>query len=545
MDELDIRKDELDEQEKQEKTLLEKVAQLVLANTPKITEEFSFGSAGVQLLSNGAFFYLKDGVRIEHAHSKAKSADGRKINTRSAKNKGTKQQDITDELGEGKKITTLFTENGLELRREITLRKDGEISIQLFLHDKENKITKTRYLAPFDAPYPDASGKPLFLSLDQKMLLVPYDNDMWARYESAVPRPGRTSYDVTAIYDERTFEGLVVGAVDFTVWKNAIAWAAHDARAYTAFSGVADAATHDILPHGIVEGEWVSSARFVVFWSENIKQGMEHFADLCAMVRPARKWSGKVPFGWNSYSALAMSLQLSHWEEAGKFFREEIPNFCDDEGVSYINLDGTFGKSRKEIRRIVAELHAKGQKAGWYAAPCNAISVMGMLPIPGTLTPLKKIILKDYRGEQLPPADNSIPLDVTHPLWEKHARAMIKNLIDLDFDYIKFDFLSHGSVEGDHYLKGYTGRMALEHAYSIIEDELSKAKKEIFVSLSIAPLFPYYIGNARRCCCDSFGHIEDVRYVLNALNFAWWTNGRIYKYNDPDHLALYHSQVRR
>ena len=40
MDELDIRKDELDEQEKQEKTLLEKVAQLVLANTTKLPKSF-------------------------------------------------------------------------------------------------------------------------------------------------------------------------------------------------------------------------------------------------------------------------------------------------------------------------------------------------------------------------------------------------------------------------------------------------------------------------------------------------------------------------
>lgn len=37
--------------------------------------------------------------------------------------------------------------------------------------------------------------------------------------------------------------------------------------------------------------------------------------------------------------------------------------------------------------------------------------------------------------------------------------------------------------------------------------------------------------------------IEDTRYVLNALNFGWWTNGTLYRYNDPDHLALYHSVI--
>ena len=31
--------------------------------------------------------------------------------------------------------------------------------------------------------------------------------------------------------------------------------------------------------------------------------------------------------------------------------------------------------------------------------------------------------------------------------------------------------------------------------------------------------------------------------MLNALNFAWWTNGRLYRFNDPDHVPLYLSVV--
>ena len=31
--------------------------------------------------------------------------------------------------------------------------------------------------------------------------------------------------------------------------------------------------------------------------------------------------------------------------------------------------------------------------------------------------------------------------------------------------------------------------------------------------------------------------------MLNALNFAWWTNGRLYYYNDPDHVPLYYSII--
>ena len=519
----------------QDKTLVEKLADHLLYKAPKVLSSHAVGQCEVRLLDNGAVCYLLGSEKIRPFHSCAESTDGRRIDTRTAKCKHSREA--------SGKVTSLFEENGLRLRRELELRENGELTVQIFLSEKKDRPVRTRWLCPVDAPYPDKDGKPLFLSLDQKMLLVPYDNDMWARYESTVPNPGKTSYDVTAIFSEETFEGLVVGALDHDVWKNAISWAAHDARAFRAYCGAADAGTHDCEPHGAVSGDEVASARFVLFWCDDIRHGLERYGKLCAEAVPPRPWSGGPIFGWNSFSAHGMGLRLRHWEAAGDFIREELPSFADEQGVSYINLDACFGMSHKEIRRIVGKLHEKGQKAGWYGAPCICMGPLEMLPIPGTLIPLKNLILEDSRGKPLPPADGSRPLDVTHPLWEKYARAQIRNVLDLGFDYIKLDFLSHGAVEGAHHLKNYTGRMALNHAYKVLEDEISKAGREIFVSLSIAPVFPYFLGNGRRCCCDSFGHIEDTRYVLNALNFGWWQSGTIYRYNDPDHLALLHSVI--
>lgn len=523
----------------EEKTLVEKLADQLLYRVPKIRKSHSFGLCGVELLDNGAFCLYHRGRKLRPFHSAAEAVDGRRIDTRTAKFRGSE----SEETAEGLKVVSLFDENGLRLRQELLLHARGELTVQIFLAEKKRSTVRSRYLAPILAPYPDKDGHPLFLSLDQKMLLTPYDNDMWARYESTVPNPGKTSYDVTAIFDEETYEGLVVGSLDHDVWKNAIRWSAHDARAFTAYCGAADAGTHDVMPHGAVCGEEVASARFVLLWADDIREGMERYGNLCAAQQPPRLWRGGPIFGWNSFSALGMGLQLRHWEEAGDFIHDELPLFADEEGVSYINLDACFGMSHKEIRRIVDKLHSRGQKAGWYGAPCILMEPMALLPIPGTLTPLKALLLEDDKGRPLPAADGSRPLDVTHPLWEKYARAQIKNVLDLGFDYIKLDFLSHGAVEGVHHLKNYTGRMALHHAYRILEDEIRKAGREIFVSLSIAPLFPYFLGNARRCCCDSFGHIEDTRYVLNALNFGWWQSGSLYCYNDPDHLALFHSVI--
>lgn len=144
----------------------------------------------------------------------------------------------------------------------------------------------------------------------------------------------------------------------------------------------------------------------------------------------------------------------------------------------------------------------------------------------------------------MPAVDGLYALDCTHPAWEGYARDFIRGVAEEGFDYLKIDFLGHGSMEAkfaDPSIR--TGRQAYCHGMGILLDELLKQDHPIFLSLSIAPIFPYGFGHARRCCCDSFGHIEDVSYVLNALNFGWWTNGRLYALNDPDHIALYNSVI--
>ena len=532
-------------EKKQQEDLMELYRKL--RQPPEVVARFDGAKTAVEMLSNGSFVYYQNGEKIIGAHSSARVKDGRRVNTRTAKRCGSEIVDACDVFGKGKTVVNTFEEEGLVLTQRITMYDDADfLNVQIALKDTI-KLTETNYLSAFETIYPDWTYKPLFLSLDQKMLLTPFDNDMWVRYESTPPRPGRTSYDVTAIYDERSNEGLVIGAVDFDTWKNAIQWAFNDARCVVAFSGVADASTHDTLPHGTIRGEQVASARFIVKWCADVRRGMEEYGTLCTKVVPARPWHGKVPFGWNSYSALAGVFKLKHWEEAGDYIHEELPEFGDEDGVTYINIDGArFNDDEMvELKEYVDTLHARGQKAGWYCAPCISHRAFGaFMKVAGTDTPISELFLKDFEGRIMPSMDSSTPLDVTHPLWEVHARNTVKRLVDLDVDYIKIDFLSHACVEGDFYNKDIrTGRQAINLAYSIISDEINKADKEIFVDLSIAPIFPYFLGHARRSCCDTFGHYDDTRYALNALNFGWWESGTIYAYGDPDHCALYHSTV--
>lgn len=523
--------------------IISKIAKKLLDKSPSLVESYIEDAVQIDFLSDGSFRYFLNQTPVHFAYSKASVEDGRTIDTRSAKQK----EILSDKRNNGRVIYATYEENGLRLVQHFELLSGKPFFIiSCYVEDLRHRTTESNFIAPLDFGYPDENCDPLFRSLDQKMLLVPYDNDMWVRYESTPLKPGRTSYDVTAVYDEKTNRGLIVGALDFTDWKNAVKCSFTDARCYTAFSGIADEGTHDCMPHGTLIGETVSSSRFMCGWFDDIRCGLEEYGKVCMEGKPSFIWNGSVPFGWNSFAGLSMEMPLvQHWREASRFIKEELPNFYGADGGTYINLDANFFLSKKEIKSAIGEMHERGQKAGSYMAPLIAHSLLGMIPLRGSAgKTMKSIIMKDSEGNAFPAIDGSVPVDITLPAAEKNLRLWIQELVDDGFDYIKIDFLSHGAVEGPRHDKSIrTGRQALSRFYDILREELDPGKtgREIFVDLSIAPLFPAGGGHGRRCCCDAFGHHEDVRYVLNALNFGWWTSGTLYRFADPDHTVLYHA----
>ncbi len=535
--------DDLLQQFKLPEELLQKMMSEFM-KVPCAVKEFSYGRMKISLMDNNVFFFSLDGEKITMCHSRASVADGRVLDTRTAKYVSSDENEGKDR----KEISLVFEENGLRFTNHITLFNDKRYFVAQGEIEDLTKETETNYIAPLDFAYPNAECKPLFLSLDQRMLLVPYDNDMWVRYESDHLRPGRTSYDVTAVFEANTNNGLVIGALDFDTWKNAIKCSAWDARCYTAFSGVADECTHDIYPHGTLIGKSVMSARFLCGWYDDIRCGMEEYGKVAMEDKFFFKWKNVVPFGWNSYScSVSLFHTLQSWETTSKFFHESLPEFKDSEGCAYINLDANFGLDPNELRRVIGDIKSRGQKAGSYMGPLMAHKLLGMLPLKSDPTKnLLDLIMHDKNGDPYPTIDGSMPVDITLPEAEKNLRLTIRELIDLGFDYIKIDFLAHGAVEGERYDKSIrTGRQAMMRFYNILREEIDPEKvgRDIFIDLSIAPLFPAGYGHGRRCCCDAFGHHEDVRYILNALNYGWWTNGTLYQFADPDHTVLQQSFV--
>ncbi|HEV2455641.1 MAG TPA: hypothetical protein VGY98_15350, partial [Verrucomicrobiae bacterium] len=61
----------------------------------------------------------------------------------------------------------------------------------------------------------------------------------------------------------------------------------------------------------------------------------------------------------------------------------------------------------------------------------------------------------------------------------------------------------------------------------------------MFISESIAPLFPYQYAHSRRIACDAYtSFISNTKYTMNAVSLGWWIGGRLYQYNDPDMMVF-------
>ena len=96
--------------------------------------------------------------------------------------------------------------------------------------------------------------------------------------------------------------------------------------------------------------------------------------------------------------------------------------------------------------------------------------------------------------------------------------------------------MTHGALEADSYHDPNvtTGMQACNDGMKFIAQTIGP---DMFLNLSIAPLFPAQYANSRRVACDTFGDIGNIEYALNSLSYGWWLSG-VYDYNDPDHMVL-------
>jgi len=504
-----------------------------------IIKTINYSKVSLHFYPDNIIMYQLDKQDINWFHSNVI------VNNQTIDTRNIKRTNINKKIKDNKcYIDIEYKQDNISLIQHIIIEKDKNYFV-IYLTLKSNKTVKSNYLVPLNFPYPKQSGKELFLSLEERMLVVPYDNDMWVHYECAPLAPGKTSYDLSAIYNPDNSNGLIIGALDFDVWKNAIKCSAYDARSFMAISGIADEYTHDHLTHGYMQGNTISSSRFICGYYNDIKKGLEEYSQLVKNNNGIYHWNNGVPFGWNSYSAFELDATIDNINSAASFLKQ-LKNFKTQDNKTYINFDAVHDINKKQLKELIDELHNQNQKVGWYMNPLSHLQELDNVKLLGSNLKRKDILLKNIDGTNYPKIDNKYPIDITIPEAELDFRLALREFVELGFDYLKIDFLSHGALEGKYHNKNIkTGRQALTYFYKIILEELDpkKINREIFISSSIDPLFPCGYSHSRRFACDSFGHNEDVKYILNALTFSYWTNNTLYQFNDPDHIVLYHSLV--
>ena len=439
------------------------------------------------------------------------------VSTQAYENHSFSQKRIADDFGEGKLWTITYTSNELP-----TLMQHFYIYNDFLLTDISvvaDSGISTNYMAPVVTA--------TLLGDTSRALFVPFDNDAWVRFASHELSDVDTlrSYEVTAIYDAQIRRGLIVGAIDHDNWKNAVDLTDH-AQHLRAYSGVADALTRDHLPHGNIQGQQVSSARMMIGLFDDWRLGLERFASVNATVTPPRHWEKAMPVGWNSWGALAFKVNHDNATRISDFFAEELQShsFANVEGLLYTGLDSGWNNFTEEELKDFADRCRRNHQV-----PCiywTPFTDWGKNP------EREDLLLANGQPQEL---DGAYALDPTHPA----VRQAMEQTHDLfrrcGFEYVKMDFMTHGRMEADRWYRPdiTTGTQAYNYGMHLLDSIFS----DMYLNLSISPIFPAQYAQSRRIACDAWNKIKDTEYTMNALSYGWWIDG-IYQYNDADHVVL-------
>lgn len=386
-----------------------------------------------------------------------------------------------------------------------------------------------------------------------RVLMVPFDNDDFVRYSSNEFNQSTTSYEVTAIYNEQSRKGLVIGSVEHDTWKTGVLIAAgwpNRVNSIQAYGGITSYLTRDgqndkdqsatITPHGKIKQPKIKSPKLFIGYFDDWRRGMEEYAQINAMIAPnyynwKGSWKDDKPFGWNSWAVLQAGINYENTSQTADWIKHNLQGNSFANGkdeVVYVGLDSFWnegGFNDESLRKFVEHCHYNGQKAGVYLVPFSHWGGPGNAP---------HYALR-INGEPRM-LDGGWALDPTHPDTKKRViDEYLSRIQRAGFDYIKIDFLSHGTKEADswHDASVHTGMQAYNHGMKWLADWFRANMPAMYVNLSIAPLFPANYAHSRRISCDAWANISQTEYVLNSLSYGWWAD-YAYLYNDADHVVL-------
>ncbi len=365
---------------------------------------------------------------------------------------------------------------------------------------------------------------------DERILTTPYTNntDFGVCPVNNFGTFDGTSYWVCSVFDNAGYAGFVAGAATTPNWKSSQKLAA----ASTANGPLTGFAVQNY--GGTQAGTTVASDRFFLGYYTDYRTGMEEYGAKYAVGEAPMAWSGAMPVGFNNYYSLRCADTLDEMKNIVDY----IYNNMRGVGYNYVNLDATALTSA-ERSAFAAYCHNKSLKAGAYACPFTIWGAYLDDPVPGTSYRQRDAVLRDSAGNMVSwyLGSDVYVLDATSPAGQACLTVGTQSLINEGFDFLKIDFIDYGMQEGVHYDNTKNGIQSFRIGMSLIKQTVLNAGRPIFISESIAPLLPNGYAHARRSGCDTeIGVNVYSGYERQSLNSiaSWFTNGTIWKYNDPD-----------
>jgi autotransporter-associated beta strand protein len=375
---------------------------------------------------------------------------------------------------------------------------------------------------------------------DNRALYVPFDNDGFVSYNAMPMNSSSTSYEVGAFYDNTSRNGLVVGSVTHDTWKSGVYFngANNNLNQMNVFGGATS--PWDVMPHGPVRGNTISSPTIFVGFGDDWRTTMQQYAAENTLFAPRKKmWTNGVPFGWNSWGIIQQNINYADAIAVSDFFHTNLEpqGFTNTQGTVHINLDSYWNNLDDfEVQSFVNHCHALGQKAGiywgpfvWFGTADEATN--SYVEGTGNTYTYSDVLLRDTNGN-FESVDGGLAMDPSHPGTKEFIQYWVNQYTNYGFDYIKLDFLSHGALEGVHYDTNIT--TGIEAYNEGMSNVISQINGTMFISESIAPLFPYQYAHSRRIACDAeTSLISNTEYTLNSVTYGWWLDD-LYQFNDPD-----------
>lgn len=479
--------------------------------------------------TNGINVY-HDGHEIAHDINAEYCIANTIVNSRKYSKPKFTVQDFTDQFGKGKKWTiTYSSKNYPTLTHTFRIYKDFLLT-DIMVSSPDSALS-VNYMAPIVA-----STDTLLTSQNRRKLFVPFDNDAWIRYNTTTHiNKVMRSYEVSSVYDEQNRDGVVMGAIEHDKWKNAVELSDQD-KSLKLFSGVADNLTRDVHAHGYLKGKCIKSATFMIGHFKDWRDGMEKYADNNAIVTPRRAWNKAMPVGWNSWGALAFNVNHTNSTEVVKFFADNLQphSFCNADGLLYTGLDSGWNSfSDADLKDFADQCKAHNQVPCIYWTPFTDWGKNPEREVPGTSYKYKDVYL--YANGKPQELDGAYAVDPTHPAIKKTMEDVAALFRKCGYKYVKMDFMTHGRMEADHWYNKniHTGTEAYNYGMQLLDSIFH----DMYLNLSISPIFPAEYAQSRRIACDAWNKIKDTEYTMNALSWGWWID-RVYQYNDADHVVL-------